>query len=295
MSSATPAAWARDKARKVRAYAEGDVARYVRAARDVLMPGVPVAALLGCAANGGTNENTTGWISGSAAEQQHALTVGRKPLGGDPRSGYGHVGSKDLNELGPFGPEGNHVGEPVAGTGSAWAELAVTAGVRKVLNRDGVIGERWYGAVADQCAIGVACLARHAHGAWRRLDPRVRWVEDGDGMPKAWTLFAYVTAMLSWSAGDGRAVQHFNAYADQLAAVPETARWATFCRLAGVEDDGGFQHRQDEYSALRTAQKLEAARVAAQWLPDEPWASAWLDEGLGAERDAVMARLASIA
>lgn len=294
MSSATPTAWARDKARKVRRYAEGDVARYVRRARDVMMPGVPVAALLGCAANGGVNENTTGWISGTQEEAAHALVVGKKPLGGDPRSGYGHVGGRDLNELGPFGPEGNHVGELVAGPGSTWAELAGTPGVVKALGRAGVTGERWYGAVADQCAIGVACLARHAHGAWKRLDPRIRWAEDGDGAPKVWTLWAYACAMMSWSAGDGRAVEHISAYAGELAEVGEALRWGAFSRLAGVDDARGFKHRQDEYSSLRTNQKLEAARVAAQWIRDEPWAAAWLDDGLGAARAAVMARLAAI-
>lgn len=295
MGTSLPTEWARDKRRKLQRYAEGDVARYVRAARDVLMPGVPVAALLGCAANGGENECTTGWRSGSARERDEALTLGRKPLGGDPRSGYGHVGSSDLHELGPFGVEGGHEGEPVAGPGSAWAELATSPGVVKVLGRSGVVGERWYGALGDQCALGVACLARHAHGAWKRLDPRLRWAEDGDGAPKVWTLWSYACAMMSWSAGDGRAVEHLEAYAEQLAQVDEAHRWGAFSRLAGEVDNRGAKHRQDEYSALRTNQKLEAARVAVKWLPDEPWASAWLDDGLGAERDVIAARLAAIA
>ena len=67
------------------------------------------------------------------------------------------------------------------------------------------------------------------------------------------------------------------------------------CGRAAEVDDRGAKHAQDEYSALRMAQKLEGARLAAPLVLDEPWALAWLDDGLGAERDAVMARLAAIA
>lgn len=299
MGTATPSAWARDKARKVRAYVEGDVARYVRAARDVILPGVPVAAILGACANGGTNENTTGWISGSSTEQQHALTVGRKPLGGDPRSGYGRVGSHDLHELGPLGAEGAHEGEPVAGEGSTWARGARSASVRKVLGREGVLGERWYGAVADQVAIGVWSIQQHGVAVAEKLcavDPRLAWSLDGEGgaVPKVWTLWAWAGALGAWSAGNGGLARHVLRLAARLAEVPEAQRFAAFCRLAAETDDPGFKHAQNEYTALRTAQKLEAARLATQWLPDEPWALAWLDDGLGAERDALMARLSAI-
>jgi len=84
------------------------------------------------------------------------------------------------------------------------------------------------------------------------------------------------------------------AHREKLAQVPEAARYGALCRLAGEVDDRGAKHKQDEYTALRTAQKLEGARLATQWITDEPWALAWLDDGLGAERDAVMARLAAI-
>lgn len=297
MGTSTPAAWARDKARKIQRYATGDVASYARAARDVMLPGVPVAAILGACANGGTDENTTGWISGSASERERAVVTGRKPLGGDPREGYGHVGSGDLHELGPLGAEAGHEGEAVAGEDTPWGRAARSAGVRKALHRDGVIGERWYGAVADQLAIGVWSIQRHGVAVCEKLravDPRLAWELDGDGVPKRWTLWAWAAGIGAWSAGNSGLTRHVLAHRDELAAVPESARWGAFCRLAGEVDDRGAKHAQDEYTALRTAQKLEAARLAAPLIGDEPWALAWLDDGLGADRDAVMARLAAI-
>ncbi len=297
MGTATPVAWARDKRGKIQRYAEGDVARYARAARDVMLPGVPVAAILGACANGGRNENTTGWRSGSARERDEALTLGRKPLGGDPREGYGHVGSKDLHELGPLGAEGGHEGEPVAGDDTPWGRGARSDGVRKALNRPAVLGERWYGAVADQIAVGVWSLQQHGVAVCEKLravDPRLAWELDGDGVPKVWTLWSWAGCLGGWSAGNGGLARHVLAHRAQLAEVSEAVRYGALCRLAGVVDDRGGKHKQDEYTALRTGQKLEGARLATQWLPDEPWALAWLDDGLGADRDAVMARLAAI-
>jgi len=296
MGTATPTEWARDKRRRAERYAR-DYLSVFRNARDVILPGVPVAAIIGAAMNGGIDENTTGWISGSAAERDHAMTVGRKPLGGDPREGYGHVGSKDLHECGPLGAEGNHEGEPVAGEGSTWARGARAASVRKVLSRDGVIGERWYGAVADQIAIGVWSLQQHGVSVCEKLravDPRLAWALDGDGVPKVWTLWSWAGALGGWSAGNGGIARHVIKHREKLVTVPEAVRFGVLCRLAGEVDDGGAKHKQDEYTALRTGQKFEGARLAVPLIPDEPWADAWLDDGLGADRDTVMARLAAV-
>ena len=52
MGTTPPLEWGRAKRSKVKTYAEGEVGRWARAARDVCLPGVPVAALLGFAANG---------------------------------------------------------------------------------------------------------------------------------------------------------------------------------------------------------------------------------------------------
>ena len=64
-----------------------------------------------------------------------------------------------------------------------------------------------------------------------------------------------------------------------------------FLRLAASVDDPGRKHRQDEYTALRGAQKLEGARLAVQWTGEGDAARAWLDDGLGDDRERVYAAL----
>jgi hypothetical protein len=133
-----------------------------------------------------------------------------------------------------------------------------------------------------------------ARGVWKRLDPRLRWAVGEDGNPRAWTLWSFALATMGWSAGDGGCARHVNDHADALAAIEEPLRWGAFCRLASVEDDAGRKHKQDEYSALRTAQKLAAAGLAAEFTGEWAMARAWLDDGLGAERGAVYARLVEV-
>jgi hypothetical protein len=293
MGAATPDEWARSKRDRLERRATGEARGHLDAAREVVMPGVPAAAVLGFAANGGTNENTTGWLAGDDVERATALRVGRKPLGGDPREGYGRVGSDDLHELGPFGVEGGHCPDLVATGDCPWVVVGRGDDVRKILGRAGVTGARWHGAVADQYAIGVANLARHSDAARAKLhalDPRLAWDPDG----KVWDLWRWANTMGAWSAGAGGMMRHVARYAAELAALAPAARWGAFCRRAAEVDDRGAKHRADEYSALRTSQKIAAGRLAVQWTGEGASALAWLDDGLGADRDAVMARLAAV-
>jgi hypothetical protein len=277
----SPTAWARDKrdrmTRRTREWGE-----LVERASDILTPGVPVAAHLGFAANGMRDENTTGWISCSDRERAEALTLGRKPLGGDPRTGYGNVTSDDLHELGAWGVEGGHVPERVATGDCPWVTGARSDGVRKVLDRAGVEGHEWHGAHEDQIAIGVWNLARHAAQIRAKVDPRLSWAA-GD---KPSTLWRWALTMMSWSAGTGGAARHVARYADALAALPEAQRWGALVRLASAYDGEGRKHARPSYSVLRTAQKLEAARTHA-----DAAALAFLADGLDADRDAVYAAL----
>lgn len=281
MGADDPRAWARDKRsrmeRRVREW--GDI---VERASDILTPGVPVVAHLGFAANGGRDENTTGWISCSDRERAEALTVGRKPLGGDPRTGYGAVDSDDLHELGAWGVEGGHVPERVATGDSPWATLAVSDGVRKVLDRAAVTGSDWHGAHEDQIAVGVANLARHSRQIRGKLPPSLAWADDA----KPWCLWRWAMSMMSWSAGTTGAARHVARYERELAALPPSKRWGAFVRLAAMYNGDGRKHARPSYSALRTCQKLEASRAHA-----DAAALAWLDDGLDADRDAVYAAL----
>jgi len=277
----SPDKWARDKRERMtrRTREWGDL---VERASDILTPGVPVAAHLGFAANGARDENTTGWISCSDREREEALVKGRKPLGGDPRTGYGNVTSDDLHELGAWGVEGGHVPERVATGDCPWVMGARSDGVRKVLDRAGVEGHEWHGAHEDQIAVGVWNLARHASQIRAKVDPRLSWAA-GD---KPSTLWRWALTQMSWSAGTTGAARHVARYADALAALPEAQRWGAFVRLASTYSGEGRKHARPSYSVLRTCQKLEAARAHA-----DAAALAWLDDGLDADRDAVYAAL----
>ena len=192
---------------------------------------MPLAALLGFAANGGTNENTTGWIVGDDTERATALRYGRKPLGGSPTEGYGRVGSDDLHELGPFGVEGGHCPDLVAGPGSTWHDLASGYSVRKILDRDAVTGGRWHGAVADQYAVGIANLARHSASMGAKLmalNAHLGW--DSDDKP--WSLWRWAITCASWSAGSGGTMRHLQRYMRELATVAEGSRWGAFTNLS---------------------------------------------------------------
>ncbi|MFO0607254.1 MAG: hypothetical protein U0324_29090 [Polyangiales bacterium] len=288
MGADDPAAWVRSKRTKLRTIARGEVARHTRAALAVCMPSVPVAAALGFALNGDPY-NTTGWKVGDERERAEALRKGRRPfVKGDPTKGYGAIGSDDLHELGWFGVEGGHCPTPVATDPDCpWVQLADSEEVVKILGRPAVTGGAWYGAVEDQCAVGIANLLRHMRQIQRKLDPRIAWPADR----KPVTLWQWSMACISWSAGTSRAARHVNAYAAELGALEERRRVGEFMRLAAAIDDDGGRHRQDEYSALRDAQKREGGRAAAALTGEGDAALAFLDDGLGADRAAVHARL----
>lgn len=286
MGNADPIAWARDKrdrmARRSREW--GDLVEHASA---ILTPGVPVAAHLGFAANGGRDENTTGWLSCSAREREEALRLGRKPLGGDPRTGYGAVDSDDLHELGAWGVEGGHVPEEVATGDCPWVTGARSSGVRKVLDRAGVEGREWHGAHEDQVAIGVWNLARHSSQIRAKLPAALAWADDA----KPWCLWRWAMSMMSWSAGTTGAARHVARYERELLAVPLAQRWATLMRCAATYDGDAKRHGSPAYSVLRTAQKIEAARLTAVGA-----ALAWLDDGLHPDaRAQVYAALVSAA
>lgn len=287
MSNDNPFDWAHDKRSRAQHYANDRHIDVMRKARDVVMPGVPLCALIGVACNGKDDENTTGWIVGNDQERADALRKGHKPLGGDPRDGYGAVGSESLHELGRFGVEAEHCPTPVATGDCPWVSLARSKVVAKILDRVGVEGGAWHGAVADQIAIGVACIARHARAVNKRLDPRLQWEEDGDGGPKVWSLWPLFCGVSGWSAGDGGAERHLDRYAAELGALPPSHRVGAFLRLAGAVDDPGSRHKADEYTALRWSQKREAMCLALAFTGEGDAAKAFLDDGLGDDRAAV--------
>ena len=292
MGADHPVEWARGKRRRLEAYAKGDLGVWSARARDVVLPGLPVAALLGFAANGNAM-NTTGWLKGDEAERVRAIEKGKRPFAGDPMKGYGAIGSDDLHELGEYGIEGGHCPTPCATDPEcAWVVGARSEAVAKILGRPGVEGERWYKATADNAAIGAWNLRRHMDAARKKLaevDPRLSWASDA----KLVTLWRWLAGSASWSAGSGGFVRHVRRFADELARLDERERVGRFLQLAAEVDDPGNRHRQDEWTALRWAQKHEAAVWVAPMIAGEEWAAEWLrDDGLSdAERAAVYTRL----
>lgn len=283
MGADLPAAWAFDKRAKVARYLGGEVIDALRLAVPVLMPGVPAEALIGVCANGGRNENTTGWITCSDSERAEALRDGRKPLGGDPCAGYGRVGGDDLHELGPLGCEAGHVPELVAGPDTPWGRFARSPLVRQVLGRDGVTGAAWHGAVRDQIVLGVASLRSHGLDVIARLHPALRPAGFVGGVPSSWSPWALALAVSGWSAGDGGCARHLTRYVETLARVPESERWATFVRVAADYAGDGRKHQRPSYSALRFEQKRHASLLGT------PSLAAWLGPSLD---DATAVKLA---
>lgn len=262
VSGVAPNEWAHDKRDKVRRYV-ADLSPIIARCVAAMCPGVPVAAVIGACCNGGRNENTTAWRSCSDAERAEALRAGKKPLGGDPRTGYGNVNGNDLHELGPLGCEAGRVPGLVAVDGTPWASFARSDGVKRALGREAVTGAAWHGAVDDQIACGVASIVEHGRSVFAHVDARIRPALGADGLPVVWTLWAWMLALSGWSAGNGGIASHVARYVDALAAVPEAQRWATFVRCASTYSGDGSKHKRPSYTALRGQQKLEAARLAA--------------------------------
>lgn len=287
MGADSPTAWARDN--------RADVARYARRigeiaarSRDVCLPGAPLALVFAWFANNGLDENTTSWLSGSAREREEALAKGRKPLGGDPREGYGNVTSDDLHELGPGGVEGGHVPDEVATGDCPWVTGARSSAVAKILGRPGVEGRAWYGAHDDQVAIGVWNIARHARQMRAKIDPRLAWADDD----KPWTMWRFNLARMSWSAGTGGAARHLARYADALASIAEPQRWGALVRLASAYDGDGRKHGRPSYTVLRAEQQTACARLCVDVTGEGAAALAFLADGLDdTDRDAVYAAL----
>jgi hypothetical protein len=293
MGAAHPVRWAAGKRDKL-----DELARHLELfarCRDVCLPGVPLAAPFGFCLNG-DRWNTTGWKVGDQAERDEYSAKGRFPFKNrDPRdrSVYGAVTrTGDLHEIWWFGTEAGKTPTATATDPRCPAVyLADDPEVIKAIGRAASTGARWYGDDEGNAAVGFANLRRHWHGARVDLDDRISWAADD----KRATLWRWAMASMHWSAGGGGS-NHANAYVDQLAAVPESKRWGAFMRLAAETDGGKSRHRDDEYSALRTAQKIEGAVLACEHIPSEPWALEWLrEDGLSdVQRAAVYARLVEV-
>lgn len=268
----TPDGWAQGKASKMRGYASGPVGAAMRAAAPVVSPGAPVCAWLGVAANGGVNENTTGWITGSASEREAAARNRRTPItvdGGNPYDPNNATvwpnKATAFHELGVFGVEGGPARGPCPAPGSPWDRVAASPLVRQVLGRAGKTGAGEWRSVPDQVTIGMVNNLNHGLAVNRLLPVALRFVLDSDGRPAHWSQWVHVCCTMGWSAGDSGARNHLALF-PELSRVPEAERFSEWIRrlvTSGPAPGTARSHRNPWYSGVRTAQKLVAGVVAS--------------------------------
>ncbi len=285
----SPEAWAEDHvAEGLQRF--GDFGNEFRRQCGIVFPGVPPELLMGFALNGGVSENTTGFITG--LEDERPPRRERPPLGGVARQAF--------HELGMFGVEGGPRSGPAPAADSSWSRLARSADVSRLLGRAGNVQPGgWYvpprpkggwptmpEAIRDQIAIGLVNVREHGQAVVHDLPAGLRPSSEN-------SLWFLALCFTGWSAGNGRAVQHLNQFAGDLAAVAETQRWGRFLRLlmeAGrtghIRAQAGHRahHRSPYWSALRTLQKIEAGLLLARRLNGNV---AFFDDGLDAERASI--------
>lgn len=296
-NTTNPTEYGEGKRSKVRAYAEGDVALWVGRCLPVFLLNVPVAAPLGVASNGAVRDNTTGWLTGDAAERAHAAQVHRLPLIAgtyDPNNARAWANS-GFHELGVFGVEGGPATGLVPGRGAhdSWLKLAIDdsdtgynperALVREVLGRNAVTGPGSWVSVPDQVTLGLVNNARCSRLVRSGLPEALRWPVDGRGYPVRWSSWAFYAGVMGWSAGVGGARHHLSMFADVTSRVPESERFGAWLRAVSESDvsTGQASHENPLYSAIRTAQKGEAGVVAAEYTR-EPGAVAFCRGGMSA-------------
>lgn len=245
-----PDRWGAEKLSKIRGWwNDGVKGNAVRVAAEAAIPGIEPTAHFGFIANAGWSEDT-------ATAVEHA----------------------PFHELGAYGTTGGPWNVPAPSCDRSkendWCDFHDHADVRRIL---GVITgtERsasmssWRDA-ADQAAIGAVMLHSKISGVSGALDARLRPTDESG-------IWATALSFGGWSAGPPTMARHVNAFAAELAQVPEAERWNAFLQALarGVQAGStrsGASHRFAVYTATRTAQKLRAARMLAEALGrDTSW------------------------
>lgn len=293
MGADHPERWARKHAGKLDDLtAPAMLARFTRC-RDVCLPGVPLAAVVGFAMNG-DEWNTTGWKVGDQAERDAAVAKGRFPFKKkDPRdaSVYGAVTrTGDLHEIWWFGTEAGKTPTPVATAPDCPAvTLADDPEVVKILGRRASTGAGWYDDEDGNAAVGFANLRRHWRQARAALAPRSAGTRTTSGprsgggvarRPDGPPAGAASATSTTTPPSSPRSLRRSAGGASCRSRPPRTTRVA-----APPGRVHGAAHRAE----------ARGARLAVGRIPSESWARAWLDDGLSdVERAAVYARLVEV-
>lgn len=201
-----PSIYATEKLPTGRSRLAGALGAAIARATSVAAPGVPVAAWLGFASNGDTNEVT------------------------------------DLGEVGSFGTMTRDL-----------PALRADPIVRQILGRP---ADDWR-ALPDQAAMGVVDLVNGSGTMAASLAPGLR--PSSGSSP-----WAVVLGILDWThPTNARSMIRRH---PEIAAVPEASRWSSLYRAVAEDAAAGRirlanDHSSEAYTALRTQQKLEAARA----------------------------------
>lgn len=230
--------------------ADQPLGRAFRRFGPIAVPGTPWQAWLGFTTSASMTDNTTecpaalvGTTAACARQRFHEIGVGQVPAG--PREG----------------PAPNP--DPNA-PNNAWGKLAGSPLTVQLLGRPAtMVPNAWKTAPDDQAAMTIVSLRNDFENAQRSLDARIRPTTLG-------TPWGVAMAFASFSAGGGGTARAFNRFAPELASVPEAQRWSALLALLdrkmrdGTLPPGAPEHPNPYYTAMRTWQKLENARVLAQ-------------------------------
>lgn len=232
-----PKAYAREKLPRLLERWNRALGAELRRQVPIAWPGVPATVFLGFTGFASRDENTG-----------EATDPARRPS-------FDELGYFQTERTRPFtrDPEAKY---------NAWVRLHDSDLAVRLLGRPATLepnGWRGESGVPDQVAVGLANLLRHLGNARRELPPALDPVDPA-------STWAVLCAFTAFSRGAGGMWERMKPYADQLAAVPEAQRWRAWERL--VADDARAEKGRGgpAYGIVRTRQKHDGGRLAAERL-----------------------------
>lgn len=241
------------RADRLQAGATGDAIRALQTGG--LLAGVPVELLCAFIAPSNRTNNTTDARTGKGAQVAfHEVGWWQIPAGPALRDAQGV----------PRGPA--PATDPRAQS-NTWGRLASDPDVCAALGRSAAMADRAWKDPAheiDQHAIGLAMLRDDFRAVAAKMGPSIRPAD----LSSQW---AWAVMLTSFSAGPGGAADLFNAFGSRIEDVPEAYRFGALINAVALEWAAGHQsrghadhHGDREHRVLRTWQKFETARQAAE-------------------------------
>jgi hypothetical protein len=150
------------------------------------------------------------------------------------------------------------------GLDNAWGRLHDDSRVRAALGRNASMSPGGWRALPDQVAVGLVNLLEDGY-ATQRLLPTSISTRD---ISSPWFAAA---AFAGWSSGPGGAAPRFRRFEGNLARAGLDSRWTAYVKslvddyAAGrITSHDACTHGNAAFSAVRTAQKLQAGKALAE-------------------------------